>query len=127
MRINGRDYKVQELDFNAICELEEKGVELLGMSEKNPKLATMVRGFVAWVMNVPAEVAAKEIQHHIQNGGSFEGIFNDITNAMDHSGFFKTSGQQEQPKRPQDFQKKKNQYQNRNNYNRNRNTNHSQR
>ena len=74
MRINGRDYKVQELDFNAICELEEKGVELLGMSEKNPKLATMVRGFVAWVMNVPAEVAAKEIQHHIQNGGSFEGI-----------------------------------------------------
>lgn len=125
MRLNGRDYTIPELDFDAMCELEERGVYLLGMDEKNPKFATMIRGFVAWVLDVPEKEASHEIQEHILSGGSLVQILEDITRAAEKGGFFKKSGQnrnQQNPKRPQDFQKKKNQYQNRPNQNYRRNT-----
>lgn len=120
MRINGEDYTIPELNFDAMCELEEKGVYLLGMDEKNPKLATMIRGFVAWTMNVPEREAGNEIQKHIMNGGDLGDILKDIMKAAENSGFFKKSGQAKAKQiqsRPQDFQRKKNQHRNQPNQN----------
>ena len=90
--INGKEYQIPKVDFEAICELEENGVYLLNMDQKNPKLATMIRGLVAWIMGVSSEEASQEIQSHIQNGGDLVGIMTSVTQAVQNSGFFKRSG-----------------------------------
>ena len=97
--INGREYRIPEVDFDAICNLEEHGVYLLNMDRKNPKTATMLRGIVSWIMDVEPERASKEIQEHIQNGGDIGEILSAVTRAVTHSGFFKrNSAPQEEGK-----------------------------
>ena len=104
--INGRNYTVPELDFNAVCDLEEKGVNILNMGN-DMKIATMVRGLTAWIMNVDLATASREIQAHIQNGGNVMDILNSFTAAVDNSGFF---GQTRENRKaiPMDHQKKQN-------------------
>ena len=86
--INGNRYDIPEVTFDTICQLEENGVYLLNMDKKNPKLATMIRGLVAWIMGVEPEEASKEIQEHIQNGGDIGEILRRVTEAVASSGFF---------------------------------------
>lgn len=86
--INNREYNIPEVDFDTICQLEENGVYLLNMDRKNPKIATMLRGIVAWIMDVEPERASKEIQAHIQNGGDIGEILTAVTQAVTNSGFF---------------------------------------
>lgn len=96
--INEKEYRIPEVDFDAICRLEENGVYLLNMDRKNPKTATMLRGIVAWIMDVEPERASKEIQEHIQNGGDIGEILNAVTRAVTHSGFFRQNSAQENGK-----------------------------
>ena len=105
--INDKEYEIPEVDFDAICELEENGVDLLSADSKHPKLAITLRGIVAWIMGVPEKTASAEIMAHIQNGGNIVDILNAVTTAMQDSGFFgqrKTAGATPMP---QDHQKKK--------------------
>ena len=105
--INGREYEIPEVDFDAICELEEKGVDLLSADAKHPKLAITLRGIVAWIMNVPEKTASAEIMGHIQNGGNIIDILNAITEAMQDSGFFGQRKTASVSQMPQDHQKPK--------------------
>ena len=100
LRINGRDYQIPEMDFDAVCELEERGVNLFGMEnvEKNGKMLTTIRGLVAWVMDTDLKTAGHEINEHLKNGGGLEEIIYGINGAINDSGFF----QDKKPKRPQD-------------------------
>lgn len=86
--INGNRYDIPELDFDAVCELEENGVDLLAMNRNNPKLATMVRGFTAWFMGCDNKTASGEIEAHIANGGSISDILSSVSRAIENSGFF---------------------------------------
>lgn len=106
VRINGKDYTVPEMDFNAVCELEERGINLLNMGEGTPKIATMLRGITAWVMGVDNNTAAKEIQEHIMAGGNIGEILDAINVAMDESGFFNENRDQKSKKVPMDHQRK---------------------
>lgn len=92
--INGKIYNIPEVDFDTICQLEENGVYLLNMDRKNPKIATMVRGIVAWIMGVEPEQASREIQAHIQNGGNIGDIITAASEAVTSSGFFNRSPQE---------------------------------
>lgn len=115
--INGREYRIPEMDFETVCQLEENGISLLGMSEKNPKIATMIRAFVAWIMDVPTQMASAEIQEHIRNGGNIMDLLTAITTALETSGFSKGSRQSDSVRRfPQDH-KKRNRNRNRNRQN----------
>ena len=87
--INGRDYEIPEVTFDAICQLEENGVYLLNMDRKQPKLATMLRGLVAWIAKVEPEEASVMIEKHIQNGGDIGDIMTSVTQAINSSGFFR--------------------------------------
>lgn len=103
--INGEEYQIPKLDFDAVCELEERGVNLLGMSGQNMKLATTTRGLIAWIMNTDLKTASREIEGHIQSGGDLAEIFTAISSAMEDSGFL--SQNRRGPKRhPQDHQRK---------------------
>lgn len=106
--INGKSYKVPEMDFNAVCELEERGVNILNLGE-NVKVASMVRGVAAWIMRTDLKTASNEIQGHIQNGGNIMDILDALNEAADESGFFKQSQEQaSQKKIPMDHQRKQN-------------------
>ena len=102
--INGNKYDIPEVDFDAVCELEERGINLLRMDENNMKLATMTRGLVAWIMGVDVQTASKEIEAHISNGGNIIDIISRLTDAINNSGFFKQGGKVQ----PQDHKSKQN-------------------
>ena len=123
--INGREYRIPEMDFETVCQLEENGISLLSMNEKNPKIATMIRAFVAWIMDVTPQRASAEIQEHIQNGGNIMDLLTAITTALETSGFSKGNRQNDSVRRfPQDH-KKSNRNRNKNK-NRQNNTDRSQ-
>ena len=96
--INGNEYTIPKVDFEAICTLEENGVYLLNMERKNPKLATMIRGLVAWIEGISNEEASQEIQEHLMNGGDLADIMSAVTQAVQSSGFFKQSGRADSEK-----------------------------
>lgn len=97
VEINGTTYTVPEVTFDTICTLEENGVYLLNMDQKNPKIATMLRGIVAWIMDTDTTTASREIQEHIQNGGDIGEILTCVTQAVTESGFFKQNPQSDTP------------------------------
>lgn len=123
--INGNRYNIPEMNFDAVCELEEAGVNILGADKSNMKLATMARGLTAWIMGVDAQTASKELEAHIANGGNIVDIITRTTEAMQKSGFFAQNRQ----KQPQDHKVKQypgNRAQRRANNKKRGNGNHSQ-
>ena len=100
--INGNKYDIPEVDFDAVCELEEMGVNLLAQNKEKPQIATIVRGFSAWIMGVDVQTASREIESHIANGGNVLDILSKVTDAVTNSGFFAQNRQ----KQPQDHKSK---------------------
>ena len=85
MKVNGKEYKIPELDFQAMCDIEDTGVSIVNMKEKFMKT---IRGFVALAMGGDYEKAAFEIQQHVMGGGDLTGIYEEITKAVENSDFF---------------------------------------
>lgn len=116
--INNHTYEVPKLDFDTVCQLEENGISLLSMNEKNPKIATMLRAFTAWIIGCSPQQASAEIQAHLEGGGNITDLLSTITDALNDSGFSKGNRQSENVREFPDHQRKKN------NKHRNRNRNH---
>lgn len=90
MIINGKTYTVPELDFNAMCELEDMGVVI---NEMDKKVMTTVRGFLALAMNSDMESAGRELEEYIASGGKMETIVEEMNRAVSESGFFQALSQ----------------------------------
>ncbi len=86
MKINNREYRIPELNFNAMCVLEELGASF---SQMDKKVLSTVRAFLALAMGGDVEKAGKEMEAHIASGGSFDEIMADISRAVEESGFFR--------------------------------------
>ena len=112
--INGKEYPIPEMDFDTVCQLEENGISLLGMDERNPKIATMLRAFVAWIMGVDTRRASIEINEHLKNGGNLLELMTVITDALEDSGFSKGNRQIASPVKEFPDHRKKNRNRNRN-------------
>ena len=84
MKINGTTYKMPELNFNAMCQLEDMGISLADF-DKKPMAA--IRGFLALAIG-DTETAGKELEAHIVNGCDFSEIADVIAKAVQNSGFF---------------------------------------
>lgn len=100
--INNNRYEIPEINFDAICELEERGVNLLSMDKNKPNIATITRGLVAWIMNTDVKNASREIEAHISNGGDIAEVFTIVSDVIQNSGFFGRNRQ----KQPQDHKGK---------------------
>ena len=87
MKINENEYKLPELNFNAMCRLEDMGVSLVDMDKR---VLSTVRGFLALAMDDDMERAGVEIEEHLSNGGSLEPLMEDINRAVSESGFFRS-------------------------------------
>lgn len=87
MIINGKTYAMPELDFNAMCMLEEMGLSLTDMDKK---VLTTVRGFLALAMGGDYKEAGKELETHMADGGSLDQLLQEINQAVEESGFFRS-------------------------------------
>ena len=90
MIINGKEYKIPEIDYNSSCQLEEYGFSiLLGVNRYKP--ATFIRAFLALCVG-DMEQAGHELEEHLTNpecsGSTVEEIANEITEAIQKSRFF---------------------------------------
>ena len=101
--INDVVYEVPELDFNAVCELQELGVNIMNPKAMRRNAVNAARAIVAWIMNTEVEDAGVEIQEHIIGGGSLEVIFEAFSTAVSNSGFFSAM---QNRKTPQDHKRK---------------------
>lgn len=111
--INNKTYEVPKLDFDTVCQLEENGISLLAMNDRNPKIATMLRAFTAWIIGCSPQQASVEIQSHLEAGGNITDLLTAITSALNDSGFSKGNRNQNVREFP-DHRKKRNRNRRRN-------------
>ena len=105
--INGTEYEYPEMDFNAICDLQENGVDVFNPKTMSKKPILTARAIVAWALGVDVEEAGEEIQKHIINGGNLDGLFTGFFEVVEESGFFKSlKGRNEKTVEPQDHKRK---------------------
>ena len=109
--INGTEYEVKEIGFNSICDLAEKGIDILNVKSLQKNVIVSARSILAWIADIDVEEAGNIIQEHIVNGGSVEdiaGIIQAFTKAVEESGFLNalTKGAEKKAKTPQDHKKK---------------------
>lgn len=88
--INGKEYELRKIDFNAVCELEDLGMSLLDIQNKTFKA---IRALVAFVIRKDLAIASKEIEQHISNKGSIED-FTSLFNMVTNSDFFRKLSKQ---------------------------------
>jgi len=111
--IAGKEYEIPEITFEEICRLEENGIYLLNMDPKQRNVATILRGLVAWIMDVEPAAASMAIQKHIEDGGNILDVFEPVQEAIRESGFFGEKKPKVQ-KMPQDHQSRQNRKRNTN-------------
>ena len=85
MKINGKEYKIKEIDFNTMCELEDNGISIADMDKKP---FSVIRGFLAVIMGTDDIEAGKELSQHIEKGGSIEELASEISELVENSDFF---------------------------------------
>ena len=85
--VNKKEYNARPFDFNLICDLEDLGVSVTEIAKK--PIAT-VRAYFALCVNGGKEVAGKELEAHLKNGGSLEDIMSVMSVEMDESDFFRS-------------------------------------
>ena len=86
MKINGIEYKNVPLDFNAVCKLEDMGVDISNVDEK---AMTAARAYAALCMRKPLNMVGEEIEKHVLNGGTLNEIFEAFSAEVEKSGFFR--------------------------------------
>lgn len=99
IEINGRRVRFPELDFNAVSDLSENGVDIMSPKSMAKKPIASARAIVAWVLDMDLEMAGKEIQAHIINGGDLAPIFEALNEQVEDSAFFKALAERERKSR----------------------------
>lgn len=97
--INGTKYTAAEFDFNLTCELEDNGVSL---SDIRKKPLSFIRSYVALSAGIDVDVAGKEIESHMANGGKLDEVMNVMMEQINDSDFFRnlaTEPETETPRR----------------------------
>lgn len=84
MTVNGKIYQFPELTFDTMCKLEDMGIAIIELEQKP---MTLIRGFLALAMG-SIETVNQELEAHITSGGNLDEILQEITKAVNDSGFF---------------------------------------
>ena len=85
--VNGKSYKAKEFDFNFLCDLENKN---LSLEDIDRKPLSLIRAYLAFSGNMTEEVAGREVEAHLENGGEFKDIVDAMSEQMKDSGFFRS-------------------------------------
>lgn len=83
--LNGKEYKIKDVTFDDMCELEDLGLSLPTIKSKP---LTSFRALVSFYCGISLETATKEIEEHFKNGGNFD-LYVDLVERLTQSGFFR--------------------------------------
>lgn len=84
--VNGKQYKGKGFDFNLVCDLEDMGVSLDDMRNKN---LSLIRAYFGICAGLDAERAGAELQKHLISGKKFESITDVMSEELEKSDFFR--------------------------------------
>lgn len=84
--INSKDYNLKPIDFNAVCELEDLGLDVSALKSKSMSTA---RALLAFHGGISVEEAGKEIMEHFKNRGTIDDL-SELFNHLAESDFFQT-------------------------------------
>ena len=93
-KLNGKEYVLPELDFNTVCDLEERGFSL---SDLNSKPMVMLRAFVSVALKDEPLDAGTEIQAHLISGESLTSLIEAIRKSVEESDFFQQMLKEDNP------------------------------
>lgn len=103
-KVNGKEYKSKEFDYNLICDLEEIGISL---EQITTKPLSMVRAYFAICAGKDKEFVGKEIVEHMKNGGNINDVMEAMTKEMELSDFFRALAQGAETESPKNKTAKK--------------------
>ncbi len=83
--INEKEYKARPFDFELVCDLEDMGIEI---SEIGQKQLSFIRAYFGICAGLSKKEAGKQIEAHIANGGDFTELSNIISKEVEKSDFF---------------------------------------
>ena len=69
IKINKKEYELKPIDFNAICELEDLGLDI---NDPNKKVMSSIRALLAYHGMIDPIEAGQEILAHLSAGGSLD-------------------------------------------------------
>lgn len=85
--INEKNYVAKTFDFNLVCDLEDRGVDIT--KALTGSVLPLCRAYLSVCGNISPEVAGNEIQAHIINGGTIEDLAGIISDEVGKSDFFR--------------------------------------
>ena len=94
---NGTEYEGAKYDYNTHCDLKDMGVDIARFN-KNPE--GVVRAYFAVSSGMDLKMAGDEINQHVINGGSLDGIVNTLSEEINKSGFFQALKGNTEAKKP---------------------------
>ena len=89
MKINNVEYTTPAMTFANLCRLEDMAKRPLGF----------LAAFVALAIDGDLEAGKAAIEQHIQSGGTIDAISDELSQAVDNSGFFKMENQTKEEKK----------------------------
>lgn len=88
MRINGRDFRIPELDFSMVRKLEDSGISFFDLQKPKKKYFSIITAFAGMATQAEPEEVDYLLQQHLLGGGTFDGWIEEILKAVESSGFF---------------------------------------
>ena len=97
LELNAKTYEIEGFTFGTLCALEEKKVSIADLQRKP---MSFLRDFISIQTGLDKATAEKEINAHVINGGTLEGLLEVVTNSLEESGFFqKIVATEDKPKK----------------------------
>lgn len=96
MKIEGKNYKIPEINVKTIAELEKYGVYILYNEYKS--VLTLISGFICITAHVSQEESYKIIEKQYLSGNGINEWLEDINNALEVSEFVKQIINKPKPK-----------------------------
>lgn len=91
--VNGNEYTLPKIDFDAVCELEELGFDF---SKVDKKMMSTGRALLAFVMKTDIHTAGKEFEKAMKaDNNSMQTIMVPLFNMISESDFFRAMAGQE--------------------------------
>lgn len=95
IEINGKTYAPIEIDFNAMCAMEDMGVSIF---DDNSKGLSSIRAYFALMSGLSLADAGNELNAHMKSGRSFEELTDAFTDAVRDAINFMVAPTEKKPK-----------------------------
>lgn len=104
IKINGKKYDAAKMNFNAVCQLEEYGVSLADMKNKN---FSMIRAYFGLCSGLDVDDAGSELEAHMISGGKLDELTQAMTKELNESDFFQAMRKTAETKKTEDSTEQK--------------------